>query len=170
MSAGQAGPMILAIGTRDNFLHVYKNDRELLADNDIGAGPDELSGPLEFFDSDGYRLTGVYDRQWRLLRLTRTTEPRNPDAVQRRVQNVIDHMRSYIERHSEEATLYGMTVDQALELFPPLSGTTDLETSLKDFWGDDGHGPVLVAARGEGDERPNNRKHNWAHRLGWKHP
>lgn len=169
MSTGQTRPMILAIGSRDDFLHVYKDDRELLADNDIGAGPDELSGPLEFFDSDGHRLTGVYDQQWRLLGLTRTTEPRNPDAVQQRVQNVIDHMRSSIERHPEEATLYGTTVDEVLELFPRLSAPTDLETSLRAFMGDAGQGHVMVAAGADPDERRGNRKHNWAHRLGWKH-
>lgn len=160
---------ILAIGSRDDFLHVYTDDRELLADHDIGAGPGEVSGPLEFFDSDGHRLTGVYNQQWHLLGLARTTEPRNPDAVQQRVQNFIDHMRSAIKRHPEEATLYGTTVDEVLELFPRLSAPTDLETSLRAFMGDAGHGHVMVAARGEGDERPNNRKHNFMHRLGWKH-
>ncbi|MGH3903398.1 MAG: hypothetical protein ACRDTE_04275 [Pseudonocardiaceae bacterium] len=169
MSAGQARPMILAIGSRDDFLHAYQDVQELLADHDIGAGPDEISGPLEFFDGDGYRLTGTYDRQWQLQDLTRTTESPNRDAVQQRVQNVIDHMRSAIERHPEEAALYGMTVDEVLELFPRLSGPTDLEAAVRAFTGDAAHGHVMVAAGAEPDERPGNRKHNWAHRLGWKH-
>lgn len=169
MNEGQPGPMILAIGSGDDFLHAYQDVQELLADHDIGAGPDELSGPLEFFDSDGYRLTGAYDQQWQLLGLTRTMESPNPDAVQQRVQNVIDHMRSAIEHHPEEAALYGMTVDEVRELFPRLSGPTDLETAVRAFTDDANHGHVMVAAGAHLDERPGNRKHNWAHRLGWKH-
>jgi len=169
MSAEQAGPKILAIGSRDDFLHVYADVQELLSDDTIGAGPEELSGPIEFFDGDGYRLTGVYDRQWHLLRLVRTSEPASSDAVAQRVQNVIDNMRSYIERHPEEAVLYGVTVDEVLELFPPLGAPTDLGTCIRSFTGDLGHGDVMVALGGDGDERPHNRKHNMAHRLGWKH-
>jgi hypothetical protein len=81
----------------------------------------------------------------------------------------IDHIRSYVERHPEEAGLYGMTVDEVLELFPRRSVPTDLETSLRAFMGDASHRHVMVAAYGDGDERPNNRMHNLAHRLGWKH-
>ncbi len=162
-----AEPMILAIGNRDDFVHVYKDDRELLSDDDIGAGAGEVSGPIEFFDSDGYRLTGVYDRQWHLLRLTPTTEPANSGAVAQRVRNAIEHMRSYIQRHPEEAALYGMTVAEALELIPRISASADLKTSLRAFSADADHGHVVVAARGDGDSQGD--WHNFRHRCGWKH-
>ena len=171
MSTDQAGPKILAIGSDDDFLHVYENVQELLSDDTIGTGPEELSGPIEFFDSDGYRLAGEYDRQWHLLNLKRTTEQANPAAVAQRVRNVIDHMRWCLERHPEEAQLYG-SVNEVLELFPSLSASTDLATCIQAFTGGAGHGDLMVAALGAGadaDERPRNRKHNMAHRFGWKH-
>lgn len=166
MSAGQSGPMILAIGTRDDFLHIYHNDQELIADNDIGAGPGELSGPIEFFDSDGYRLAGIYDRRWHLLRLTPTTEPPNPAAVARRVRNVVDHLRSYLSRHPEEAALYGMTVDEVLECFPRLCDSAELEDSLLALAAHHS-GRAVGAAHLVDDDQPG--WHNAMHRMGWKH-
>lgn len=159
--------MILAIGSRDDFLHVYRDDQELLSDDDIGAGVGELSGPLEFFNSHGYRLTGVYDRRWHLLRLVPTAEPKQPGAVQQRVRNVIDHLRSYIGRHPEEAALYGMTVDEALALIPHVSESMDLETSLRVFSGTTDHSQLMVAGRGDGDSQGD--WHNFRHRWGWQH-
>lgn len=169
MSTSQSGPMILAIGSLDDFLHVYKDDRELLADSGIGAGPSGSAGALEFFDSRGYRLAGIYDQRWNLVRLTPTAESPNPAAVQERVQNVIDHMRNAVQDNPGEASLHGMTVDEVLELFPRLDGSTDLDAALRIFLAEAEHGHVLVAAHGGGDERPNNRRHNFLHRLGWKH-
>ena len=134
MSTGQTGPMILAIGSRDDFLHVYQDDRELLSDHDIGAGVGEISGPLEFFNSDGYRLAGVYDQRWNLLRLVPTADPPKLPAVQKRVRLTIDHVRSFIEDHAEECALYGMTVQEALVELPRLSASADLREYLQTFF------------------------------------
>jgi len=159
--------MILAIGNRDDFLHVYKDDRELLSDDDIGAGVGETSGPLEFFNSDGYRLTGVYDQRWHLLRLVPTADPPELPALRRRVRDVIDSMRSYIMRHPEEAALYGMTPDEALALFPSLSKSRNFKTTLLAFVVDRERAHSRTA--GLGDDHPGDQWHNFWHRRGWRH-
>lgn len=167
MSAERTGPRILAIGNRDDFLHVYRNDQELISDDDIGAGMGEISGPIEFFNSHGYRLAGIYDRRWHLLRLVPTADPPQPGKVQQRVCNVVEHLRSYIRRHPDEAALYGLTVQEALDLVPRISASADLETSLSAFSGDADHGHLVMAARGDGDSQGD--WHNFRHRCGWKH-
>ena len=131
MSTAQSERMILAVGVRDDFLHVYHNEQDLLADHTIGTGAGEKTGALEFFDSDGYRLAGEYDHQWHLLRLTRTAEAPNLTLVRQRVQNAFDHIRSYIMSHPETVESYKMTVDEALALCPDLGGPSDFETCLK---------------------------------------
>ena len=167
MNAGQSAPMILAIGSRDDFLHVYRDDRELLSDDDIGAGAGEISGPLEFFNTQGYRLTGVYDRRWHLVRLVPTTDPPDLTTVARRVRNVIDRMRLYLTRHPEEAALYGMTSDEALTLFPCLDTSLRLEEFLRAFVGDGER--VHPRAAGLGDDDSGSQWHNFWHRSGWNH-
>jgi len=159
--------MILAIGSRDDFLHVYQDDQELLADDDIGAGVGELSGPLEFFNTDGYRLTGVYDRRWHLLRLAPTADPPDLPTVLRRVRDVIDQMRLYIARHPEETALYGMTPGEALTLFPGLDTSLSLEESLLAFVGDGAS--VHPRTAGLGDDDSGSQWHNFWHRRGWNH-
>lgn len=151
MSAGRTEPKIITIGARDDFLHVYHDDRDLLQDDDIGAGVGESRLPVEFFDSEGYRLAGVYDGQWHLLRLMRTTGECELKTIQRRVQNVIDHIRSYIEAHPDVVALYGMTVQEALELIPRLDEITDLAASLLAFTGDTERGHGRLAVLGEKD-------------------
>jgi hypothetical protein len=148
MSAEQSEPMILAIAVYDDFLHVYDNEGDLLADDTLCARAGEKFGALEFFDSEGYRLAGKYDGQWRLLRLTRTADSSNSPLVLQRVQSAVDHLRWYIKSHPDEFESDDMTVDDALKLCPDLGGSSDLVTSLRtlakqfgpvrprgDYWG-----------------------------------
>lgn len=129
MSAEQAAPMILAIDGQNNFLHVYHNAQELLADFGTGAG--ENSGPLEFFDTAGYRLVGQYSPTWQLQGLTRTADSPDPDQLRKRVQNYLDHFRSYLKSHPDTVGSHQMTGDQALANCPNLNEQRDLETILK---------------------------------------
>lgn len=166
MSACQTPPMILVIGSQNTFLHVYKDDRELLSDDNIGAGEGERRFPLEFFDSDGLRLAGEYDSQWRLLRLVPTADPPHLDAVKRRAQKVVDHMRSYAKNHADKAALFGMTVDELLELLPRLDEHSDFKTSLLAFMGGgDGVGSE-AAAHNVHHDWTRSPSHNWSHIAG----
>lgn len=167
MTTSQTKAMIIAIGTRDDFLHVYADDQDLLSDHDIGAGEGELTGPIEFFDSDGHRLTGVYDQRWHLLRLVPTTEPPDRENLERRVRNFVDHMRAQIDQHPEEAALYGMTRENALGLFREVTTAADFDAFLADFSGGVEHRQAVVVGGQDGDSR--GKAHNFAHRWGWKH-
>lgn len=171
MSAEQTRPMILAIGSRDDFLHVYQDEQVLLEDLAIGAGEGESSGPIEFFDSEGHRLTGKYDRQWRLLSLTPTTEQPNLALVRQRVQNCLDHVRSYIKGHPEKVDSRYMTVDEVLELVPDLGEPSEFEMSLKALLSDTGH--AEEGAGGIGGITVRNWRpdpvHMYWHACGWQH-
>jgi len=131
--------MIVAIGSQNTFLHVYKDEHELLQDDDIGAGAGESRFPLEFFDSDGHRLAGVYDGRWHMLRLMRTADPHRPEVLQRRVQQVVEHLRTSIKAHPEDVKLFGMTVQEVLDFFPLPDESQDLRTSLLAFSSDEPH-------------------------------
>lgn len=166
MSTELPQPMILAIGSQDNFLHVYHDAQEVLQDDKIGAGKDEKSGPLEFFDSDGYRLTGQYSPTWQLRGLTRTEEPPDQSLVRQRVQNCIDHLRSYIKSHPEQVETYRTTVDEVLAQCPDLGGSTNFATSLKQL-ADAGHhrrrsGELTIA------HITDDPIHNFFHGSGWQ--
>ncbi|MGH4024485.1 MAG: hypothetical protein ACRDRV_07850 [Pseudonocardiaceae bacterium] len=140
MSAGQSGPMILIIGVRDDFSHVYGNEQELLADGGFCAEAGGRFGALEFFDSEGYRLAGTYDENWRLLGLTRTAEC-DDERVLQRVQDSLKQLRCYIESHSQEFTSLSMTMEDALLSLPDLDGMSDLAmcmTTLKNCFGHSG--------------------------------
>lgn len=152
--------MILAIGSRDDFLHVYQDDQELLADHGIGAGVGENSGPLEFFDSDGHRLAGVYDQAWKVQRLTPTTEAPNPDLVRQRVQNSLDRVQRYIENNPQKAVLLNTTVAASLERVRYLK-SADFETCLKELVHPDGEHKrtTKIGTR----HRTNDPIHNWWH-------
>jgi hypothetical protein len=130
MNAAPSGPMILAIGAQDNFLHVYHDAQELLQDRKVGAAG-QRSGPLEFFDSAGYRLVGQYSQEWKLRGLTRTEEPPNRELIRQRVQNCIDHLRGYLKSHAEEIESPEMTVDEALARCPDLGGPSNVEAFLQ---------------------------------------
>jgi hypothetical protein len=130
--------MILAIGSQNTFLHIYDDERKLLADDDIGAGVGESRFPLEFFDSDGYRLAGVYDGRWNLLRLLPTADQPCPGSVLRRVRQVTEHLRRFIKSAPAEVMLFGLTEEEALELFPLPVESLDLKTVLLSFTAEDG--------------------------------
>lgn len=168
MSAAQIRPMILAIGSQNTFLHVYNDERELLADDDIGAGVGESRFPIEFFDSDGYRLAGVYDGHWHLVRLMPTAEEAHPDAVLRRVWQVTEHLRAFIKAHPEEVELFGMTVQEALEFFPAPEESQDLKTALLVFSSGEAH-RSHAALSGLGEHDAGSMRHNAAHIFGNPH-
>jgi len=157
--------MVLAIGSRNNFLHVYQDDQTLIADHEIGAGTGESRFPLEFFDSDGRQLAGEYDAQWRLLRLVPTAEPHNLNAVQHRVQKVIDHMRSYAVSHPDKVALLSMTADELLKSLPDLNRQANFKASLLEFM--HGGGITDVGPEEFGiDHWTSSPAHNWAHIAG----
>lgn len=138
MSAEQSGPMILVIGVRDDFSHVYDNEQELLADGEFCADATVRFSALEFFDSDGYRLAGRYDRQWGLLGLERTGEC-DEKKVQQRIQSSLKQLRCYIESHSEEFVELSMTMDDALGCIPDIDGSSDLVMCMSTLKGRFGH-------------------------------
>lgn len=168
MSADRAEPMILAIGSHNTFLHVYDNERELLADDDIGSGVGETRFPLEFFNSDGYRLAGVYDGHWRLLQLMPTTDKAQPKTILQRVQQVVRHLRRSVTSHPEEVALYGLTEAEALELLPQPDEWNDLDTALFAFVGK-GARSSHAAVTGLGDNDYGDWSHNAAHIWGNPH-
>jgi hypothetical protein len=130
-SAPSTGPFIVAIGSQNNFIHVYPDERALLADHDIGAGVGESHLPLEFFDGEGRRLAGVYDGRWHLLRLVPTAESADLDGVRQRVESVLAYLRSFVEQHPDIVRLYGLTQEEALGLFAtPRKGKTLLDSLL----------------------------------------
>jgi hypothetical protein len=162
MSATQAGqngrapaaPFVLAIGAENNFVHVYKDEAALLRDGDIGAGVGESRFPLEFFDSDGQRLAGVYDGEWRLTRLVPTDDDPRPRRLAERVAGVLAYLRTYVEEHPDVMRLYGLTQEEALALFAGPSRGQDLRSLLAPLLVvdlEDDHFPV--GALGDDDDR-----------------
>jgi hypothetical protein len=149
-----SAPFVLAIGGENNFVHVYKDEAALLRDGDIGAGVGESRFPLEFFDSDGRRLAGVYDGSWQLARLVPTEDDPQPRRLAERVAGVLLYMRTYIEEHPEVMRLYGLTQQEALALFAAPKPGQDLRVSLAPMLAvdlEDDHVPVGVL--GDDDDR-----------------
>lgn len=129
MNAERSGQMILAIAVSDDFLRVYGNDRDFLADSRFLVAAGKRFGALEFFDSKGYRLVGKYDHRWRLLCLTRTAEC-NEKLVIQRIQTSLKNLRCYIESHPGKFENNG-TIDDALALVPDLDESSDLATAMQ---------------------------------------
>lgn len=127
MNAEQSGA-ILVIAAGDDFVRVYGNDQDLLADKRFLAAAGERFGAFEFFDNKGYRLAGKYDHRWRLLRLMRTAEC-DEKLVLQRIQTSLKNLRCYIESHPEKFENNG-TINDALELVPDLDESSDLTTSM----------------------------------------
>jgi hypothetical protein len=165
MSTTQAGSEILAIANDNTFAHAYASVADLLQDDDIGAGPGERSGPLEFFDSTGHRLAPVFDTGWRLRDLTPTADRADAPAVQQRLAECVAHLGTFLARHPEEAAAHGLGVDEAIALLPRVDAAPDLAASLAAFSAvrDDGVLPPAVAADSQG------WFHNLRHRTGWTH-
>ncbi len=157
--------MILAIGAQDDFLHVYHDAQELLGDHKIGAGEEERCGPLEFFDSAGYRLAGTYSPTWQLQGLTRTADSADPTQLRQRVQSCIDHLRSYIKNHPEKVESYEMTVDEALARCPDLNGSSDFENCLRALAHSGSHHKEGELGT---EHRTDDYWHNLVHGSGWQ--
>lgn len=172
MSTGRAQPLILAIGSRDEFLHVFQNDQELLAVNTIGTDPGEYSSPIEFFDSDGHRLAGVYDRQWQLRRLSPTTGKSDLPVLLRRVRNAVDNLQSLVENNPEDSALFGTAVKEGLLQFSRVRTSADLRDYLQAYFprpgaeqaetGDQAFG-IASPADVNGNPFHNARKRVWGH-------
>lgn len=165
MSGDQTRSMIVAIGSNDDFIHAYEDEQALLQDHTIGAGKGELSGPLEFFDTAGHRLTGVYDRKWRLLCLKPTADRPDPDLLRQRVQNAFEHLRLQIKNLPDTTAVLSLKAGQALSLIPDLSGPEDLEETLR----------YMFAAHWRPNESEltpahmtSNPVHNFSHFAGWR--
>lgn len=133
MSTGQAQPLILVIGSRNDFLHAYHNEKELLADDSIGTEPGVFSGALEFFDSNGHRLAGVYDQQWQLLELTPSVGKANLPALLKRVQDTINHLvQSFLKDNPEESAEFG-AAKEALAQVTSSGTSAELRKFLENF-------------------------------------
>lgn len=159
--------MILAIGSRNDYLHIYNNVSELLADNAIGPGQGQFSGPIEFFDSDGHRLTGAHYQQGNLRSLNLTADPPDLSAVLQRLRTVFDHVRSFLDNNPEEAAKIeaDVKVKSAFARLPHLSTSADLREFLVVFVSPPAGGEFSL----EGEERhpgPNSIGHDLFHKFG----
>jgi hypothetical protein len=124
---GSARPLILAFDAENTFVHVSESDRELLDHPEIGAGGASVSS-LEFFDTDGRRLAGVY-KAWELVGLVPTADPPDTAAVRRRVDAVFAHLRSAVLGHPEVLTRFSLTAPTVLAQFRT-ADSPDLRTAL----------------------------------------
>ncbi|MGH3912130.1 MAG: hypothetical protein ACRDTC_01760 [Pseudonocardiaceae bacterium] len=130
MSMIQAQQMILAIGSRGDFLRTYQDDKELIAN----VGPGELSGPIEFFNSDGHRLAGVYDDKWHLLALTPTSGQPDFPALLQQVRHIVDHvLQSFTKDNPEESKEFEAEIKEILLQLPRLRTSADLREFLQNF-------------------------------------
>ena len=167
-SAGQAGvsplgeTFLLAIGARNDFLHVYPDATALLADHDIGAGVGEQPIPLEFFDSLGYRYVGRYDAQWHLLGLVPNSDPPDLMRVRKRVEAVRTYLRSFFESRPDVLALYGLTRDDMLAVFAAPSSSGSLAAVVLPFVAGGGEDD-LFAAGVFGDDDDQGIWHNLTH-------
>lgn len=136
MSANRAQPLILVIGSRDEFLHVYQDGKELLAVNTIGTDPGEHPSPIEFFDSDGYRLAGIYNRQWQLVKLIPATGKPDLPVLLQRVRNALNNLQALIESNSdfEESEEFRTALKDALLQLSGVRTSAGLREYLQNFF------------------------------------
>lgn len=161
--------MILAIGNRDDFLHVYQNDKELIADKAVGPGPKQFSGPVEFFDSDGRRFAGEHDQQGNLLALNPTADPPDLPALLQRVRNTFDRGRSFMEDHPDDFTEFGPEVKGTLARLPHLSTSAELREFLQIFTSRPPSGNARLASIPVPHPDKDSTWHNWLHKSGIGH-
>jgi hypothetical protein len=153
-------PSIVAIGSGGRFAHVYPDEQALVADRDIGGGVGESPVPLEFFDTDGHRLAGVYGGTWQLVRLEPTGDEPDWPAVEARLGKVIDNLRGFIQTHQDVMALYGMTVAEALELVDSAVGAAGVRSpGLQVFAA---HGSPFSAGM-FGEDHNGSFIHDWLH-------
>jgi hypothetical protein len=166
LATGSPPQTIVALATDDTFAHVYLRISDLLADDDIGSGPGERSGAMEFFDGNGRALAPVFSPQWQIRRLRATGARPAPDELQRRLRRVVEHSRTYLRRHPDEAQRYGLDPAEAEALLPDLDGL-DLRSTILTFAATRDQGDVTGAALA--DEDSGGFWHNLRHRAGWNH-
>lgn len=155
--------MILAIGSRNDFVHVYRSEGELIADNSIGAGPGRFSGPIEFFDSDGRQFTGVNDEQGNLRALNPTGDSLDLPVFLQRVRNAFAPLRSFLAEHPEESV---PEVTSALGQLSSLSSPEDLRNFLQVFVVEPGS---IGRSAPDREQDPGSPGHNALHRMGINH-
>ncbi len=149
---------IVAIGSQDNFAHVYPSERAMLAENDIGGGVGESRFPLEFFDGEGRRLVGVYDGHWRLTRLLPTEQEGDTEALLRRLRRVVENKKETFRRRPDIVALYGLTPEEAIELLAESSGPLDTIVSALDAF-------AATPGPRAGTRGRENDPGGWLHRL-----
>lgn len=154
--------MILVIGSRDDFVHVYRNINELIADRAIGPGPAQFSGPVEFFDGDGRRFAGEHDQQGNLLALNPTADSIDLPTILPRVRNTFGRVRSYVDAHPAE---FEAPVKATLAQLPSLSTWEEVRSFLRNFV----PAPDNLLRAGPGNIDPQSGWHNALHRAGVGH-
>jgi len=152
---------MLAVGARDDFVHVYPDATALLADHDIGAGVGERPIGLEFFDSLGYRYAGRYDTQWRLLGLVPSSDPPNPQRVLERVEAIRTYLRLFFDNRPDVLALYGLTRDDTRAVFAAPKSPRSLKEAVLPFTA--GGGDELFPAGVFGDDDDQGIWHNLTH-------
>lgn len=154
--------MILAIGSQNDFLHVYQNENDLVAAKVIGPGERQFTGPVEFFDSEGNQFTGVNDGQGNLMALNPTADPLDLPALLQRLRNPFDRVRSYIEDNSED---FDLQVRDAAARLLQASTSAELNGFLRFFVADSPNENVIGF-----EQNPGNQGHNAFHSVGIGHP
>jgi hypothetical protein len=155
----------VAIATDDTWAHVYPSLAGLLADDDIGTGPEERRGPLDFFDDRGHCLAPVFDTSWQLMDLV-PGSPARPGQVRERLRHVLEHARTYLQHHPDMLFPYGMDMDEAMRLIPQLEDGS-LRDAVRLFAADPERGDIGAGALA--DEDSGGWWHNLRHRAGWDH-
>ncbi len=145
---------ILVIRSDDTRAHIYPDIDQVLLSLPVGAAEDP--GGVEFFSTAGHRLAPVFDREWRLQDLARTSGTAQPDLVLRRLRATIRHMKQYLRDNPDLAEKAGLTVDDGLLRLPSLRSAS-LETALQTW------APVLGHPTGSHTADP---WHNfWVHGI-----
>jgi hypothetical protein len=128
MESGQLQPPLIVVahsssGTR---VHIYPDVPALLA-----AGPFTLGGvksQLEFFDSQGYRLAPVFDKQWQLGDLQVTADSPDPTQVLKQLRAAVSDVKHFAHRLT--AQLPAMDTDdlaEAVTRVQPLFGHSGIQ-------------------------------------------
>jgi hypothetical protein len=151
---------IVAIGNQDKFAHIYPDEQTLLADGDIGRGVGESPFALEFFNTEGQRLAGVYDENWQLVRLMPTGDGPGQEVLEERLGKVIDNLRAFIDGHPEVMALYGFTVEEAIELVDSSVGSRGVRAPNLQVLA--AHGAPFTAGL-FGEDHDGSFIHDWIH-------
>jgi len=150
---------VFVIDVQDRFAHLFHGVADLLATHE--SGHVEPPRGLDFFDQDGQRLAPVFDATWRLVGLVKTNDKPDAEGVQKRLADVFAFLADYTSAHPDRiAEDYGLSVDEALEELPQLTGKS-LTESIAVLQGIT-HGAGVA---GEAQKDPGNWFHNLMHNL-----